>query len=100
MLFLFPRASGDGDFSMLGYGDAILPGLLKSSTTCSLTTESLIFPKRNTTTFLVVVCIRCRDGVDIFRALLRGRRTRGATHADLFGAHRLRNDVFLGLEAS
>ena len=28
MLFLFPRASGDGDFSMLGYGDVILPGLL------------------------------------------------------------------------
>jgi len=28
MLFLFPRASSPGDFSMLGYGDVILPGLL------------------------------------------------------------------------
>lgn len=28
MLFLFPRLAGGGDFSMLGYGDVILPGLL------------------------------------------------------------------------
>jgi signal peptide peptidase-like protein 2B len=29
MLFLFPRLEGNvGDFSMLGYGDVILPGLL------------------------------------------------------------------------
>ena len=29
MLFLFPRLNGNpGDFSMLGYGDVILPGLL------------------------------------------------------------------------
>ena len=28
MLFLFPRLSHSGEFSMLGYGDVILPGLL------------------------------------------------------------------------